>query len=329
MASNLISEGKAIYTATATGLEAGDAFILGNHQPCVLLTDAETASPYNATVQTYGVFDLPVEAESGAITIYDPLFYDATDGQLNDDGANNKFFGVALEAVGNGETDTIQVLLAGKPYVPETITADELATNAVTTAKILAANVTAAKIAIADGKILIGGATGVSAEKTLTGDVTVTNAGVTAIGADKVLSAMLEPGLIQTATVEISNAEIKAINATPKELVAAPGANKMIEFLGAVLFHDYGANALTGNHDITIGLDSGSVAVAAVVGYADFPLKTADHVYAVKPALAFNDAAADALNKNLALTAAGDFGGNAGNDTVWTVVVSYRIIDLS
>ena len=328
MASNLLNEGKQIYTATATGLEAGDAFILGNHQPCVLLTDAETASPYNATVQTYGVFDLPVEAESGAITIYDPLFYDAADGQLNDDGANNKFFGVALEAVASG-TETIQVLLAGKPYVPETITADELATNAVTTAKILAANVTAAKIALADGKVLIGGATGVSAEKTLTGDVTVTNAGVTAIGADKVLSAMLEPGLIQTATVAISNAEIKAINAAPKELVAAPGANKMIEFMGATLFHDYGANALTGDHAITIGLDDGSVAVAATIAHGDFALKTADHIYVVQPALAFNDAAADALNKNLALTAAGDYAGNAGADTVWTVVVSYRIIDLS
>jgi predicted RecA/RadA family phage recombinase len=329
MATNLIQEGKQIYTATANGLKAGAPYVLGNHQPCVLLTDAEAASPYNATVQTYGVFDLPVEAESNAIAIYAPLFYDATDGQLNDDGSNNKFFGVALEAVDNGDTETIQVLLAGKPYVPASITATELATNSVITAKILAKNVTAAKIALADGKLLVGGADGASAEKTPTGDVTITNEGVTAIGANKVLSSMVEPGLIKTATVAISNAEIKAINATPKELVAAPGANKMIEFLGAVLFHNYGSNALTGNHDITIGLDSGSVAVAAVVGYADFPLKEADHVYAVKPALAFNDAAADVLNKNLALTAAGDFAGNAGADTVWSVVVSYRIVTLS
>ncbi len=51
-----------------------------------------------------------------------------------------------------------------------------------------------ADVAIADGKILIGGADGVGAEQTLTGDVTVTNAGVTAIGAGKVTSAMLANG---------------------------------------------------------------------------------------------------------------------------------------
>lgn len=145
MAKNYISEGKAIYVPTATGLLAGAPFVLGSHQPCVLLTNAEAASPYNATVQTFGIFDLPVEAEGGAISQYAALFFDATDGKLNDDGANNKFFGVALEAVATG-TITIPVLIAGKPYVPAAITATDIASNAVTTAKILAANVTEAKL---------------------------------------------------------------------------------------------------------------------------------------------------------------------------------------
>lgn len=329
MATNYIQEGKQVYTATDDGLEAGDPFVLGNHQPCVLLTDAESDSPYNATVQTFGIFDLPVEAESGAIDLYDPLFYDSTDEQLNDDGSN-AFFGVALEAVGNGETDTIKVLLVGKPYVPASITETELAAEAVTLAKMAdlsrgsiisgqtAGDRPTALDAKGDGQILVGDGTDL-ASVAVSGDITLTNAGVTT----------LDDGLIKTATVEISNAEIKAINATPIELVAAPGANKMIEFMGATLFHDYGSNALTGDHAMTIGLDDGSVAVAATIAHGDFAHKTADHIFVVQPALAFNDAALDVLNKNLALTAAGDYAGNAGADTVWTVVVSYRVIDLS
>lgn len=134
---------------------------------------------------------------------------------------------------------------------------------------------------------------------------------------------------VQVATVSLTNAEIKALNTAPKELVAAPGAGKLIEFLGATLFHDYGANALTGDHALTIGLDDGTVAVAATIAHGDFAHQVADYVYSVKAAVAFHDAAADVLNKNLALTAAGDYAGNAGNDTVWTVHVAYRIIDFS
>lgn len=54
----------------------------------------------------------------------------------------------------------------------------------------LIGDVTAGEITLADGKFLIGGATGVAAAQTLSGDVTSTNAGVTAIGAKKVTAGM-------------------------------------------------------------------------------------------------------------------------------------------
>jgi hypothetical protein len=151
----------------------------------------------------------------------------------------------------------------------------------------------------------------------------------TGLADEAVTSDKLAPGVIQMASISLTNAEIKALNTAAKELVAAPGAGKLIEFLGATLFHNYGSNALTGNHDMTIGLNGGTVAVAAVVPFAGFPLKTADFVYTVNPAIAFSETAANALNKNLALLAAGDFAGNAGADTVWTVNVAYRIHDFS
>jgi hypothetical protein len=52
----------------------------------------------------------------------------------------------------------------------------------------------AADIALADGKILVGNASGAGEARTPTGDVTITNSGVTAIGAGKVTNAMLASG---------------------------------------------------------------------------------------------------------------------------------------
>ena len=73
MATNYIQPGENIYVATATGLDAGDPFVYGDYLPCVLLTDAETASPYNATVKTDGIFDLSDYVKSGTCYIAIPL----------------------------------------------------------------------------------------------------------------------------------------------------------------------------------------------------------------------------------------------------------------
>src|SRR3954462_11707948 len=51
--------------------------------------------------------------------------------------------------------------------------------------------------------------------------------------------------VINVATVTLTNAEIKALRATPKTLVAAPGAGKMLEFVSAQLKLVAGANVLT------------------------------------------------------------------------------------
>src|SRR3954454_12093238 len=51
--------------------------------------------------------------------------------------------------------------------------------------------------------------------------------------------------VINVATVTLTNAEIKALRATPKTLVAAPGSGKVLEFLSAQLKLVAGANVLT------------------------------------------------------------------------------------
>lgn len=106
---------------TVTGAESGDAFVVGGYLPCVLLTDAATASPYNATVQTEGVFDLSCKAHDGtsnsAIAVGDMLYWTDKDTALDKDSSEDPF-GIALEAVTSGETATINVMLIPKAAVP-------------------------------------------------------------------------------------------------------------------------------------------------------------------------------------------------------------------
>jgi len=121
MATNFVRDGKKMQMPTVTGAESGDAFVVGGYLPCVLLTDAETASPYNAIVQTEGVFDLSVKGEDGsgntAVAVGDLLYWTDKDTALNKDSSEDPF-GIALEAVGSGETDTINVLLVPKAVMP-------------------------------------------------------------------------------------------------------------------------------------------------------------------------------------------------------------------
>ena len=134
---------------------------------------------------------------------------------------------------------------------------------------------------------------------------------------------------IYTDAVELTNTELKALNATPKELVAAQGADKFIEFVSALLVLDYGTNVLTESADnLDIEYDDGTgPAVCATIECTDFIDQAADQVMLAAPVvIAGSTTAASTVNKNLALLSnEGDFAGNAADDTTMTVIVRYRI----
>src|SRR5690348_5819671 len=70
--------------------------------------------------------------------------------------------------------------------------------------------------------------------------------------------------VINVATVTLTNAEIKALRAAPKTLVAAQGSGKVIEFVSAVLKLSGGANALTESTDnMAIRYTDGSGAIVS------------------------------------------------------------------
>ncbi len=133
---------------------------------------------------------------------------------------------------------------------------------------------------------------------------------------------------LQTRKITLEAADIKALKATPVELVPAPGAGKVLEFVGAVWFLDAGSEGLTETADnLGIEYDGGSAAaVAATVEMTGFIDQTADTMIRAVANDGGVDAAADVVNKNLALVNNGDgeFAGNASNDAKLIGFVTYR-----
>jgi len=150
---------------------------------------------------------------------------------------------------------------------------------------------------------------------------------------DTIVSADLNETILQYATVSISNAEIKALNATPKELVAAPGAGKLIELVSCTLFLDYGSNVLaepSAPDDLAIEYDNGTGHQLTTFDTTGFITSSADAIYVVSgggiAGAASAVTAAANVNKNIVLwNSGGEYTGNAGADTVMTAKVVYRV----
>ena len=148
---------------------------------------------------------------------------------------------------------------------------------------------------------------------------------------DTIVSANMNETLLKYATVAVSNAEIKALNAAPKELVAAPGAGKVIEFVSAVIILDYGSEVLTEAGDnFVIEYNTGAaVACSEVIETTGFIDQAADTITNAIPVKDVIDAAADIVNKNIALynlgAGAGEIAGNVTADSTLIVKVVYRV----
>lgn len=127
-------------------------------------------------------------------------------------------------------------------------------------------------------------------------------------------------GSVQYAEVAVSNAELLALNTTPKELVAAPGAGYVLEFLSAVLILDHGGTDFATAGDLSIQSGTTSTAVSDTVAAADFLQASADAIRVVQALSA--DAQLDA-NESLVLECA--TADPTAGDGVVRVKVAYRV----
>lgn len=136
-----------------------------------------------------------------------------------------------------------------------------------------------------------------------------------------------------TVKVSIAAAAIKTLRATPVELVAAQGADTLIQFVSAMLVLTAGSEVLTESADnLAIEFDDGSaVAVTGAIEATGFIDQAADTITNAIPTGDTIDALADVVNKNIAIlnTGDGEYAGNASDDAQLDVYVTYRVLDLS
>ena len=131
----------------------------------------------------------------------------------------------------------------------------------------------------------------------------------------------LTEGAIQYAEISVTSAELLALNATPKTLVAAQGAGYVTEFLSMVLILDYNSAAYANNGILGVyETDASGTVLSDTVAQADFLGKTADTIVCVQ---ALSADTALTANKALVLTQA--TGESITGDSPVRVKIAYRV----
>lgn len=159
---------------------------------------------------------------------------------------------------------------------------------------------------------------GVALESGVAGDLVPVRIQPTVIGAD---------GVAET-TVTVSSAELLALNAVPKQLVAAPGAGKLLVLEGAQrLWLDYNSvayNGIAAGEDLAIKYTDGSGVIAAQVETTGFLDQAADEHRIIYP---LADAAKEPV-ANAPLVLHMLVGEIATGNSPLKVRVRYRSVDL-
>jgi hypothetical protein len=134
--------------------------------------------------------------------------------------------------------------------------------------------------------------------------------------------AEMSDGFYKISLVVLSPAQIKLLNASPAVLVPTPGPNKVIEFLGAMLFLDYKGTVYTESADNLVIEYASGTDVSDSIEMTGFIDATADACLNVRP----KNGVALAINSALRLLNANDEFA-AGNSPLF-VSTAYRIHDL-
>lgn len=172
-------------------------------------------------------------------------------------------------------------------------------------------------------------AAGVASDAITTAKVLDLNITTGKLAAAAVTSAKLDPTTVQYAEVAITSAAIVATaagglsHADGVPLVASPGAGKVLEFLSAVLIYDYAGAGYGGGDPLTINYAGGS-AISSAVAAANSLGAGADKIVQFVPLAVNANAMAAATGLNLVTASGTDW--TLGSATgVVRVKVAYRV----
>lgn len=128
------------------------------------------------------------------------------------------------------------------------------------------------------------------------------------------------------AAVTISSAELLALRATPKTLVAAPGAGNVLEFVSAILLLDYNSAAyVEGGNNLAVRYVNGTgVQVSEAIETTGFLDQTADTLTTARAKLDGIAAKAACENQPLVLHNIGGAEFTTG-DSPMRVKINYRV----
>ncbi len=148
-------------------------------------------------------------------------------------------------------------------------------------------------------------------------------------------SSSTGPSQIITTSLQLTNSQIKNLNGTPVQIIAAPGSNKAINVIAAgVRFNYGGTNVFTAGASQTIRLKYGTAGTTLQDNANDLISNAVIVSNAVKYCLSFHPtfvsnatvANVDNLALNVTQPVATEISGNAANDNTITIWVTYYIV---
>lgn len=140
--------------------------------------------------------------------------------------------------------------------------------------------------------------------------------------------------VVRTDTIELSNANVEALQTTPIELVPAPGADKLVIVQSATVILNFSGAAWTEDNapdDLNFNYDDSAGSLIATWDSTAMITAVADFMEIVGSSSLAGVATAGNVNKNVTLECSGCTAwGNAGNSTsTITVIISYTVVDVN
>ena len=128
---------------------------------------------------------------------------------------------------------------------------------------------------------------------------------------------------VKEAKVAIPTAQVLALNTTPVQLVAAPGAGYAIEVLSATMKMVYNSSAYSANYVLDI-INTGATKQIRTLSCLNATVNTTRAI----PAIGSTGATQTQMLENVALMATANGADPIGGDSDITIYVTYRIIEL-
>lgn len=137
---------------------------------------------------------------------------------------------------------------------------------------------------------------------------------------------------VQVVSGTLTNAQIKALRATPITVIAAPSAGQIITVFKYNYLLKAGTNVLTestANIDLRyVGKASGVLSTAEMTGFIDQAASTAIHGIVAQDKV-ISKANSDGLGVEMFNNGAGEFGGNAANDATLDYRIWYAVVTIT